>query len=173
MNDKNDLTQGSIMGKLTRFFFPILFGLLFFQLYNTVDAVVVGRCVGPAALAAVGGSPAVITNLVIGFFTGLGTGATVIISQFYGAHDDERLHQAVHTIVAFCILAGLALTLIGWWTASWALRIVRTPADILADSTIYLRIYYLGTAGMLLFNIGSGILRAVGDSRWPLVFLGV
>ena len=173
MNDMQDLTGGSILGKLTRFFFPILIGQLFFQLYNTVDAIVVGRCLGPAALAAVGGSPAVITNLVIGFFTGLGTGATVVISQYYGSHDDSQLSRAVHTILCFCMFAGVLLSGLGWLSAPWSLRIVKTPADILADSALYLRVYYLGAAGMLLFNIGSGILRAVGDSRWPLVFLGV
>ena len=173
MDEMHDLTRGSILGKLTRFFFPILFGMLFFQLYNTVDAIVVGRCLGPAALAAVGGSPAVITNLVIGFFTGLGTGATVVISQYYGAHDDRALSRAVHTILCFCIFAGLLLSGLGWLSAAWSLRLVKTPADILADSAVYLRLYYLGATGMLIFNIGSGILRAVGDSRWPLVFLGV
>ena len=173
MDEMHDLTRGSILGKLTRFFFPILFGMLFFQLYNTVDAVVVGRCLGPEALAAVGGSPAVITNLVIGFFTGLGTGATVVISQYYGAHDDDLLSRAVHTILCFCLFAGLLLSVLGWLSAPWSLRLVKTPADILADSAQYLRLYYLGATGMLLFNIGSGILRAVGDSRWPLIFLGV
>ena len=173
MDEMHDLTRGSILGKLTRFFFPILFGMLFFQLYNTVDAIVVGRCLGPAALAAVGGSPAVITNLVIGFFTGLGTGATVVISQYYGAHDDRALSRAVHTILCFCMFAGLLLSGLGWLSAAWSLRVVKTPADILSDSAAYLRLYYLGATGMLIFNIGSGILRAVGDSRWPLVFLGV
>lgn len=173
MDEMHDLTKGSILGKLTRFFFPILFGMLFFQLYNTVDAIVVGRCLGPAALAAVGGSPAVITNLVIGFFTGLGTGATVVISQYYGAHDDRALSRAVHTILCFCMFAGLLLSGLGWLSAAWSLRLVKTPADILEDSAAYLRLYYLGATGMLIFNIGSGILRAVGDSRWPLVFLGV
>ena len=173
MNNEHDLTTGSIMGKLSHFFFPILFGMLFFQLYNTVDAVVVGRCVGPAALAAVGGSPAVITNLVIGFFNGLSSGATVITSQYYGSHDDERMSQAVHTILCFCLIAGVALTVLGWITAPWALRVVKTPADIMGDSVTYLRLYYLGATAMLLFNIGSGILRSVGDSHWPLVFLAV
>ncbi len=168
-----DLTQGSILGKLTRFFFPILFGMLFFQLYNTVDAVVVGRCLGPSALAAVGGSPAVITNLVIGFFNGLGTGATVIISQCYGARDNKQLHYAVHTILCFCLGVGILLTFLGWYSSEWSLRIVKTPEDILPESSTYLRLYYLGATGMLLFNIGSGILRAVGDSQWPLIFLGV
>lgn len=173
MDDKHDLTQGSILGKLLRFFFPILFGMLFQQLYNTVDAIVVGRCVGPEALAAVGGSPAVITNLVIGFFSGLGAGATVIISQYFGAREDEQLSRAVHTILAFCILCGVALTALGWLTASWSLKLVKTPADILDASTEYLRLFYLGSTALLLFNIGSGILRSVGDSKWPLFFLGI
>ncbi len=169
----NDLTEGSIIGKLLRFFFPILFGMLFQQLYNTVDAVIVGQCVGPAALAAVGGSPAVIINLVIGFFTGLASGATVIISQHFGSHDSEQLRRAEHTILCFCLLAGVLLSALGWWSSPWSLRLVRTPADILPDSVTYLRISYMGAAPLLLFNVGSGILRAVGDSRWPLLFLGL
>ena len=171
--DNNDLTQGSILRGLFRFFFPVLFGMLFQQLYNTVDAIVVGRVVGHEALAAVGGSPAVIINLVIGFFTGLASGATVIISQYFGSHDDEQLARAAHTILAFSLLAGAALTVLGWLSAPWSLRITRTPEDIIALSLEYLRIYYLGTVPLLLFNVGSGILRAVGDSRWPLIFLSI
>lgn len=171
--EKNDLTEGSIIGKLLRFFFPVLFGMLFQQLYNTVDAIIVGNCVGPEALAAVGGSPAVIINLVIGFFTGLASGASVVISQHFGSHDYERLQKAEHTILAFCFLAGLILSALGYWSTPWSLRLVQTPADIMADSAVYLRIYYLGAAPLLLFNVGSGILRAVGDSRWPLAFLGL
>ena len=173
MDDRTDLTQGSIMSKLLRFFFPILFGMLFQQLYNTVDAIVVGRCVGPEALAAVGGSPAVLTNLVIGFFSGLGAGATVIISQYFGAREDEQLSRAVHTILAFCVLCGVLLTVVGWFSAVWSLRLVKTPEDILAPSAEYLRLFYLGSTALLLFNIGSGILRSIGDSKWPLLFLAV
>ena len=171
--DTHDLTEGSISGKLLRFFFPILFGMLFQQLYNTVDAIIVGKCVGPQALAAVGGSPAVITNLVIGFFIGLSSGATVIISQYFGSHDEEQLSRAVHTILAFCLVIGAALTVLGWLSAPWSLRLVKTPEDIFFLSNEYLRIYYVGTIPLLFFNVGSAILRAVGDSRWPLVFLGV
>ena len=137
----NDLTQGSILRSLLRFFFPILFGTLFQQLYNTVDAIVVGRIVGHEALAAVGGSPAVLINLVIGIFTGLASGATVIISQYFGSRDDERLRRAVHTILTFCLLAGLALTVLGRVCAPWALRAVKTPEDILDLSATYLRVY--------------------------------
>ena len=169
----NDLTQGNIVKSLLRFFFPILFGMLFQQLYNTVDAIVVGRVVGHEALAAVGGSPAVIINLVIGIFTGLASGATVIIAQYFGSHDDERLRRAAHTIVLFCLVAGLALTAVGAMASPWALRVVKTPADIFTMSARYLRIYFLGSVPLLLFNVASGILRAVGDSRWPLAYLGV
>ena len=171
--EKNDLTQGSILGKLTQFFLPILFGMLFQQLYNTVDAVIVGKCVGPTALAAVGGSPAAIINLVIGFFTGLSTGATVIISQYFGSKENELMSRAVHTILMFCVLIGLALSVLGYISTPGSLRLVDTPVDILRESQIYLRIYYSGAIPLLLFNVGSGILRAVGDSRSPLVYLGV
>ncbi len=167
----NDLTQGNVLKTLLRFFFPILLGMLFQQLYNTVDAVVVGRVVGHEALAAVGGSPAVIINLVIGVFTGLASGATVIISQYFGSRDDERLSRAAHTILTFCFFAGVALTLLGRLSAQWSLQLVKTPEDILALSADYLRIYYVGAAPLLLFNIASGILRAVGDSRRPLIYL--
>ncbi len=169
----NDLTQGNIVGSLLRFFFPILFGMLFQQLYNTVDAIVVGRVVGHEALAAVGGSPAVIINLVIGVFTGLASGATVIISQYYGARDDEQLKNAVHTILTFCLLAGVALTVLGRLSAPWSLRAAKTPEDIFELSAGYLRLYYLGSVPLLLFNVASGVLRAVGDSRRPLVYLAV
>jgi len=169
----NDLTQGGILKSLLRFFFPILLGMLFQQLYNTVDAIVVGRVVGHEALAAVGGSPAVLINLVIGVFTGLASGATVIISQFFGSRDDERLSRAAHTILAFCLIAGAVLTVLGTLTALWSLRLVRTPEDILDLSATYLRIYYVGAAPLLLFNVTSGILRAVGDSRRPLIYLAV
>ena len=171
--EKNDLTQGSILGKLTQFFLPILFGMLFQQLYNTVDAVIVGKCVGPTALAAVGGSPAAIINLVIGFFTGLSTGATVIISQYYGSRENELMSRAVHTILMFCILIGLVLSVLGYLSTPGSLRLVDTPEDILHESQIYLRIYYAGAIPLLLFNVGSGILRAVGDSRSPLIYLGI
>ena len=120
-----------------------------------------------------GGSPAVIINLVIGIFTGLASGATVIISQYYGSRDDERLSRAVHTILVFCALSGVALTLLGWFSTPWSLRAVKTRADIFTLSERYLKLYYLGSVPLLLFNVASGILRAVGDSRWPLAYLGV
>lgn len=166
-----DLTEGVIWKKLLGFFFPILFGMLFQQLYNTADAIIVGQFVGTAALAAVGGSASVIINLVIGFFAGLASGASVIISQCYGAHDDERLSRTAHTIVCFCLLVGAIVSAAAYFLSPWALRLVRNPAETMADSVLYLRIYFAGTIPLMLFNIGSGILRAIGDSQRPLRYL--
>ena len=170
-DNKYDLTTGVIWKKLLSFFFPIAGAALFEQLYNTVDAVIVGKFVGKAALAAVGGSAAVILNLVIGFFIGLSSGATVIISQYYGAEDKEGVSKAVHTSVAFCLAAGAVLTVLGILLAPWSLRVVHNPQDIMEPSIQYLRIYFVGTIPLLIFNIGSGILRAVGDSKSPLYYL--
>lgn len=169
--DKNDLTQGVIWKKLLAFFFPILLGMLFQQLYNTVDAIVVGKFVGTDALAAVGGSSAAIVSLVIGFFTGLASGATVVISQHFGARDYERLSLTVHTAVTFCLIIGAALMVLGYVLAPWSLQLVKTPENIMADSVEYLRIYFSGSIASLIFNVGSGILRAVGDSKRPLYYL--
>lgn len=166
-----DLTEGVIWKKLLGFFFPILFGMLFQQLYNTADAIIVGQFVGTAALAAVGGSASVIINLVIGFFAGLASGASVIISQCYGAHDDERLSRTAHTIVCFCLIGGAIVSAAAYFLSPWALRLVRNPAETMADSVLYLRIYFAGTIPLMLFNIGSGILRAIGDSQRPLRYL--
>ena len=171
--DKNNLTEGVIWKKLLGFFFPIVLGTLFQQLYNTVDAIIVGNFVGTLALAAVGGSAALIINLVVGFFVGLASGAMVIISQYYGANDKENLSKAVHTAIAFAVLAGAVLTVVGILIAPWALELVHNPADIMEDSVTYLRIYFAGIIPLLIFNIGSGILRAVGDSRRPLYYLVV
>lgn len=167
----NQIVEGVIWKQLLLFFFPIVIGTLFQQLYNTVDAVVVGRFVGKQALASVGGSAAVLSNLVIGFFTGLSAGATVIISQYYGAGDAKNLHKGLHTAYAFSLIMSICVSILGWFLTPWMLQITDTPADTIADSVIYLRIYFLGMTALLIFNIGSGIMRAIGDSRRPLIYL--
>lgn len=168
---QNQITEGVIWKQLLLFFFPILFGTFFQQLYNTVDAIIVGRFVGKEGLAAVGGSAAMIINLLVGFFIGLSSGATVIISQFYGARQQAKVSQAVHTAVAFSIAGGLVIMAVGLITAPTALRAMGTPEETMADSILYLRIYFLGLIGNLLYNMGAGILRAIGDSKRPLYFL--
>jgi len=153
------------------FFLPILFGTFFQQLYNTVDAVIVGQFVGKEALAAVGGSSGAIINLLVGFFVGLASGATVIIAQGYGASDQRTVFLAVHTGIALSIAAGGGMTILGTVSGGTALSWMGTPQDVFRDSQTYLTIYFLGMIPNLLYNIGSGILRAVGDSKRPLYYL--
>lgn len=167
----NRITEGSIFGQLLLFFFPILFGTFFQQLYNTADAIVVGRFVGKEALAAVGGSTSVLINLLVGFFVGLSSGATVVISQFYGARKADKVHWAVHTSVAFSVAGGIILMLLGLAGSHWALDAMQTPEDVMGPALVYLRIYFIGTIANLIYNMGAGILRAVGDSKSPLYFL--
>lgn len=167
----NQITEGVIWKQLLIFFFPIVVGTLFQQLYNTVDAVIVGRFVGKGALAAVGGSSAVLSNLIIGCFTGLASGASVIVSQFYGAKDERNLQKSLHTAYAFSVILSIVFTILGWALTPFLLKLIDTPADTLADSILYLRIYFLGIFGTLIFNIGSAIMRSIGDSRRPLYYL--
>lgn len=167
----NGITEGSIFGQLLLFFFPILFGTFFQQLYNTADAVVVGRFVGKQALAAVGGTTSTLINLMVGFFVGLSSGATVVISQYYGAKKADKVHWAVHTSVAFSVIGGICFMVIGLVGARWALTAMHTPEDVMDHAVTYISIYFLGMIPNLLYNMGAGILRAVGDSKRPLYFL--
>ncbi|WP_195637833.1 MATE family efflux transporter [Enterocloster bolteae] len=167
----NRITEGSIFGQLLLFFFPILFGTFFQQLYNTADAMVVGRFVGKQALAAVGGSTITLINLLVGFFVGLSSGATVVISQFYGARKADKVHWAVHTSIAFSVIGGIIFMIVGLVGSPWALEAMKTPEDVMGHAVVYIRIYFLGIIVNLVYNMGAGILRAVGDSRRPLYFL--
>ena len=166
----SDMTEGSIWMHLLRFSIPMAIGLLFQQLYNTVDTLVVGQFVGQQAQAAVGSTGPII-NTVVGFCAGLATGASVVISQRYGAHDDRGLSKAVHTTVALTFLVSLIATGIGLLIITPMLRFMQTPEDVMPESGCYLTIYFAGISGVLFYNLGSGILRAVGDSRRPLFFL--
>lgn len=169
--ERNAITEGVIWKQILLFFFPILFGTFFQQLYNAADALIVGRFVGKEALSAVGGGTGTVINLLVGFFVGLASGATVIISQYYGAKRGEMVGYAVHTAIAFSLVGGLIMTVCGLLSAPWILQAMDTPEDVLEPATLYIRIYFLGMVGNLVYNVGSGILRAVGDSRRPLYFL--
>lgn len=173
MEDKNDLTQGPIVKKLMLFFLPIAAGTLFQQLYNAVDAFVVGKYVGTWALAAVGGSPAVVSQLIIGFCTALASGAAVVISQLHGAREHEHVTKAVHNSYLFCMLLGVAVGAAMVFLSPQILTLLKTSPEAYDDALLYQRIYFTGTLFILLFNMGSGILRAVGDSRFPFLCLGV
>ncbi len=170
-SEQNDLTSGIVWKKLLRFFFPILAGLLFQQLYNTADAFIVGYYLDDNALAAVGSGVGVITNLILGLFIGLISGATVIISQAYGASDGKRLSRALHTAFTFCLLTGALISVAGYIAAPGALRLINTHDVLMSDSTLYLRIYLTGSIPLLTYNLFQGTLQAVGDSRRPLKYL--
>ena len=165
-----DMTQGTIWKQLVAFALPTMLGLIFQQLYNTVDAIVVGQFVGKEALAAVGGVGP-ICNTMIGLFNGLSIGATVVISQSYGAHDEKRLTTAVHTAVGASFLLGLIATALGICMAQPMLHAIGTPDDVMPGAMVYLQIYFGGITFLMLYNMCSAILRAVGDSRRPVMFL--
>lgn len=164
-------SEKALWKQMLVFFFPILLGTFFQQLYNTVDAVIVGKFVGKEALASVGGSSGSIINLLVGFFVGLSNGVTVIIAQSFGARNRKSVELAVHTGMALAIAGGAFLTVFGIAVAGTALRWMGTPEDVFAQSRVYLIVYFGGMIPNLIYNIGSGILRAVGDSQRPLYFL--
>lgn len=164
------MTQGNIFRQLLLYSLPLLAGNFFQQCYNTVDSIVLGNFVGRAALAAVGTTMPII-NTLIGLFLGLSTGIGVVISQFYGAGEEKKVGQAVQTsLVLVLILCGL-FTAVGIGMVPFMLRLMATPADVFAPAQLYLRLYFAGVSGLMLYNLGAGILRAVGDSRRPLYFL--
>ena len=165
------IVEGVIWKQLLIYFFPILLGTFFQQLYNTVDAVVVGNYLGKEALAAVGGATGTIINLLVGFFVGLSSGATVVISQYFGSGDEEGVSRAVHTSIALSLAGGIFLTFVGIFGARWALEMMGTTADVIGGAADYMRIYFAGVIMNLLYNMRSGILRAIGDSRRPMIYL--
>lgn len=167
------LTQGVIWRQILSFFWPIVVGTFFQQLYNTADAVIVGKSVGKEALAAVGGTTGTLINLLLGFFIGLSSGATVVISQYYGAENEKGVSSAVHTAAALCLLSGFLLSVCGVMFAPWLLSLMSTPSDVLPHALPYLRIVFAGMIPVMVYNIGTGFLRAVGDSRNPLLILMV
>ena len=167
---KGLMTEGVIWKELLLFSVPLLLGNLFQQLYNAVDSVVVGNYIGAQALAAVG-SCSPVFNLLVSFFMGLSVGAGVIISRYFGARNMESLQDSIHTSLALTMTAGIFMTLFGIIFSPTILRWIGTPSDVMSSSVLYLRIYFGGILSVMLYNMGSGILRAVGDSKNPLYFL--
>lgn len=167
----NGITEGVIWKQLLIFFFPILIGTFFQQLYNTADAMIVGKFVGKEALSAVGGTTGTLINLLVGFFVGVSSGASVVVSQYYGAKQERYVKKAVHTSFCVALIGGVSLMVIGEIFAPAALKAMGAPEEIMDYSVTYMRIYFLGTVGNLIYNMGAAILRAVGDSKRPLYFL--
>ena len=167
---KNQIVEGVIWKQLLLFFFPILIGSFFQQLYNTVDTIIVGQFVGKQALAGVGSTGTVI-NLWLGFFIGLAGGASVIISQYYGASDGGGLSKAVHTSIALALAGGAALTAVGLFTARASLELLDVAEDVMDEAMTYITVFYSGMIATVVYNVGTGILRAIGDSKRPLYIL--
>lgn len=164
------LTQGVIWKQLIIFALPIFLSSVFQQLYNTVDSAIVGQVLGTQAFAAVSSASHVV-NIVIAFFVGISTGAGIVIAQFFGAGEEENLQKAVHTAMLLSLLAGVVLTFLGVWVAPYIVAWTKTPYDIVPYLIPYLKVYFIGTLPMLIYNLGSGLLRAVGDSQRPFWFL--
>ena len=165
-----NMTEGSIIGQIIMFSLPLMLGNIFQMLYNTVDSIVVGNFVGKEALAAVG-STTMIVNMLVFFFNGFSIGAGVLISRYFGGKDLKGLHRAIETTIATTFVFCVIFTIIGVLGVKPMLEFMDTPADVFEDATTYLRIYFMGFSGLLIYNMGSGILRAVGDTRRPLMFL--
>ena len=169
-NQSMDMTQGVIWKQLAYFALPLFLGNLCQQLYNTADSIIVGKFVGKDALAAVSSSGNLIF-MMTGFFMGLFVGAGVIISRYFGAKCYDRLEAAVHTDLAFAMVCGVLLMLVGIFLTPQILVWMRTPEDVLPQSIQYFRLYFMGSLFMIVYNACMGILQAVGDSRSPLRYL--
>ena len=169
-SNQRQITEGVIWKQLLIFFFPILMGTFFQQMYNMVDTIIVGRVVGTTALAAVGATGPLV-NMVNGFFIGISSGATVILSQNYGAGNRQGVSDALHTGVALSLILGALITVLGVGMGPWVMKLMNTPESCLNDASVYLRIYFAGAVGSMVYNMGAGILRAMGDSKRPMLFL--
>ena len=167
---KTLLTEGSIWRKMVAFALPLFFGNLFQQLYNTADSLIVGNFLGSNALAAVSSSGSLIF-LLVGFFNGIAMGAGVVIARYYGAREIDELQKAIHTTVVFGVLCGLVLMTTGLILAPQILIWMKTPEEVLPESTAYFRVYFIGSLAFVLYNNFVGILQSVGDSRHPLYYL--
>ena len=165
-----DMTAGSIVRQLVLFSLPLMLGNVFQMLYNTVDSIIVGNFVSKQALAAIG-STTMITNMMVFFFNGFSVGASVTIGRYFGAKDLKNLHRAIETTMAATFILSLLFSVAGVALVKPLLHAMRTPDDVFADAAVYLKIYIGGMSGLLIYNMGSGILRAVGDSTRPLYFL--
>ncbi len=170
MKESLRMTEGSISRKIIMFAIPLFLGNLFQQLYNTADSLIVGNFLGSNALAAVSSSGNLIF-LMVGFINGISMGAGVVIARYYGAKQRDCLQQAIHTTVAFGLVSGVCLTILGMFLAPKILILMGTPDEVLPESIQYFRTYFAGSIGVVMYNIFVGILQSVGDGRHPLIYL--
>ena len=165
-----DLTKGPIGRQIVQFTVPLLLGNIFQQFYNAADTVIVGRFVGKEALAAVGSSGSLI-NLLVSILMGIAVGAGVVVARYYGARQYQEMRDTIHTTIAFGLIAGVVMSVLGVLITPVILRWMQTPESVLDSSVLYFRIYFAGVLTTVMYNIGSGIYRALGDSKRPVYFL--
>ena len=167
-----DMCNGTIMDKLISFALPLMVSGILQLMFNAVDIIVVGRFSGSQALAAVGSTTALI-NVFTNLFIGVSLGANVLAARFYAAGKDKEMSETVHTAITLALVSGVVMAVVGLVFSRWALEIMGTPADVIDQSTLYMRIYFLGMPFFMVYNYGAAILRAVGDTKRPLMFLVV
>ena len=165
-----DMCNGSIMDKLISFALPLMLSGILQLMFNAVDIVVVGRFSGSQALAAVGSTTALI-NVFTNLFIGISLGTNVLAARFYGAGKSKEMSETVHTSITLALITGVAMAVIGLLFSRWSLEIMGTPDDVIAQATLYMKIYFLGMPFFMLYNYGAAILRAVGDTKRPLFYL--
>ena len=165
-----DMCNGTIMDKLISFSVPLILSGILQLLFNAVDIIVVGRFSGSQALAAVGSTTALI-NIFTNLFIGISLGANVLAARFYAAQKDKEMSETVHTAIMLALISGVVMLVVGIFFASGALELMGTPDDVIGQSTLYMRIYFAGMPFFMLYNYGAAILRAVGDTKRPLLFL--
>lgn len=165
-----DMCNGSIMDKLISFSLPLMVSGILQLAFNAVDIIVVGRFSGSQALAAVGSTTALI-NVFTNLFIGISLGANVLAARFYAAGKDREMSETVHTSITLALISGITMAVIGVLLAKWALEIMGTPDDVIGQSALYMRIYFMGMPFFMLYNYGAAILRAIGDTKRPLIFL--
>ena len=164
------MTEGNPIKIIILFTLPLLLGNVFQQFYNIIDSVIVGRFVGDSALAAVSSSGSLI-NLLIGLIQGISVGAGIVIAQYYGARNIEKLRKSMHTATLFSMILGIFMTIVGIIITPMLLRLMNTPEEVLPQSIAYFRTYFGGVFFTILYNMGSSIFRSIGDSKHPLYFL--
>ena len=165
-----DMTNGSIMDKLVSFSLPLMATSILQLMFNAVDIIVVGRFSGSDALAAVGATTALI-NIFTNLFIGISMGANVLCARYYAAGQDKEMSESVHTAIALALISGVLMAVVGFAAAGWALGLMDTPPNVIGQSTLYMKIYFLGMPFFMLYNYGAAVLRAVGDTKRPLFFL--
>ncbi len=167
-----DMCNGSIMDKLISFSLPLMLSSILQLMFNAVDIIVVGRFTGSQALAAVGSTTALI-NIFTNLFIGVSLGANVLSARYYAAGKDKEMSEAVHTAITLALISGILMVFVGLGASRFALELMDTPADVIDQSALYMKIYFVGMPFFMLYNYGAAILRAVGDTKRPLLFLAV